>query len=189
MESKVVVFEHILNKASNIRGERSSKKSTPIWNTFELKSVVKIRTVNSLILGTIFRSTRILDTPKWVLETDNMFSNLATSWNIVLVLLRDFSINELKSTHMARQFLDILYSFNLTQLMNKPSRTTSDSETLIDHIIFSSPRRVNLPMYCLAQPSLTAIRVTRFPPRFKYIGNEGQYNQKSYVEDSAYPHS
>ena len=38
MESRVEVFEHILNKASNIRGERSSKKSTPVWNTFELKS-------------------------------------------------------------------------------------------------------------------------------------------------------
>ena len=70
--------------------------------------------------------------------------------------------------------------------MNKPTRTTSESETLIDHIIFSCPRRVNLPMYCLAQPSVTAIRVTRFPPRLKNIGNEGQYNQKSYVEDSAY---
>lgn len=41
MESKVEVFEHILNKASNIRGERSSKKSTPSWNTFELKPLVK----------------------------------------------------------------------------------------------------------------------------------------------------
>ena len=184
MEPKVEVFQHILNKASNIRGERSSKKSTPILKTFELKSVVRNRN-SSLLLGTIYRSARILDTQTWFLETDNMFSDLATFWNVQLVLLGDFNIDELKSTHMARQFLDILYTLNLTQLMDKPTRTASESETLIDHIIFSCLRRLNVAMYCLAQPSVTAIRVTRFAPRFKYIRNERQYNQKSYFEYSA----
>ena len=34
---------------------------------------------SSLLLGTIYRSTRILDTQQWFLEMENMLSELTTS--------------------------------------------------------------------------------------------------------------
>lgn len=46
-------------------------------------------------------------------------------------------------------------------------------------------------MFCLAQPTTTQpmlfidVHVTDFAPRFKYICNECQYYEKSYVEDCA----
>ena len=96
-------------------------------------------------------------------------------------------------TPMARQFLDLLYIFNLTQLVDKPTRTTRQSETLIDHIISTCPQRVKftnvLPCSTIsdhdAPYACIDIRVTRFAPRFKYIRNERQFNEESYVEDCA----
>ena len=98
--------------------------------------------------------------------------NLKPSWNGLFVLLDDFSIDLLKSTPMARQFLDLLYIFNLTQHVDKPTRTTRQSETLIDRIISNFPQRVKftsvLPCSTISDhdapyPCID-IRVTRFAP-------------------------
>ena len=55
---------------------------------------------SSLLLGTIYRSRRILDTQQWFLEMENMLSELTTSWNGLLVVLGDFNIDLLKPTPM-----------------------------------------------------------------------------------------
>ena len=77
--------------------------------------------------------------------------------------------------------------------MDKPTRTIRQSETLIDHIISNCPQSVKfinvLPCSTIsdhdAPYACIDIRVRRFAPTFKYIRNERQFNEESYVEDCA----
>ena len=41
-----------------------------------------------------------------------------------------------------KQYTDMIESFNLHQHVNKPTRTTPTSQTLIDHIISNMPNRI-----------------------------------------------
>ena len=66
-----------------------------------------------------------------------------------------------------------------------------DIYNLLDFNVFPIARNEqNLPMYCMpcstdhnAAHAFIDVRVTHFAPRFKYICNECQYYEKSYVED------
>jgi hypothetical protein len=55
-------------------------------------------------------------------------------------ILGDFNIDILKynSTSMATEYVDLLFSFGLLQVISLPTRCTTTSATLIDHIITNS---------------------------------------------------
>ena len=83
-----------------------------------------------------YRSTKILSTHLWDTEMENLLSDLSSSWRGFLLLAGDFNIDLLQSTHpTTRQYLDLLYVFNLSQHIKHARRTTRESATLIDHII------------------------------------------------------
>lgn len=147
---------------------------------------------SSMLLGTIYRSTRIIETQQWFTEMENMLSEITTSWNGLLVLCGDFNIDLLQpSLSITKQFMDLLYVFNLTQHINKATRTTRRSSTLIDLIISNCPQSIKytdvLPCSIISDHdgpyALVDIRVQRFTPRFKYIRNEKHFDDKAFVEE------
>ncbi len=86
---------------------------------------------------------------------------------------------------LTKQYTELLYMLNLTQHVEKATRVTRTSETLIDHIVSNDPKHVtytdvipcsnmsdhDAPYACLN------IRVEHFVPRFKIIRNE------EYIQD------
>ncbi len=145
-----------------------------------------------LLLGTIYRSTRILDTQQWLAQMENLLSQLTTSWDGLLILTGDININLLKSdAHLTKQYLDLLSTFDLTQHVQKATRITQTTTTLIDHIISNNPKRVThtdvLPCSSVsdhdAPYACVNIRTERFQPRFKYIRSERHFKKNEYIQD------
>jgi hypothetical protein len=70
----------------------------------------------------------------------NLISSLLDSYSEVY-LFGDFNINILKYTscEQAKEFIDLLFSFGLLQVVTKPTRCTPNSAILIDHVV-STPR-------------------------------------------------
>jgi len=66
----------------------------------------------------------------------NILSSLTESKS-VFYIVGDFNIDLLKCNNTARasDFVDLLFSFGLLQIITKPTRCTDNSATLIDHII------------------------------------------------------
>ena len=147
-----------------------------------------------LLIGTIYRSTTILTTQLWLTQMENMLSDLSTSWDGLLIITGDLNIDILKpNAPLTKQYINLLYMFNLTQHMEKATRVTCVSESLIDHIISNNPKRVtytdvlpcsnvsdhDAPYACLN------IRVERFVPRLKIIRNERGFKEEEYIRDFA----
>ena len=86
---------------------------------------------------------------------------------------------------------DLLYMFDLTQHIDKPTRISPKSATCIDLIISNNPKRVTfndvLPCTNISDHdgpyACINIRTTRFMQRYKYIRNESQFREVAYVED------
>ena len=51
----------------------------------------------------------------------------------------DFNLDLLCTSKPEVMYCDILEQFNLTQIVNKPTRTTLNRASLFDHITFSDP--------------------------------------------------
>ena len=92
-------------------------------------------TTKNIIIGVIYRM------PDSSVEVFNKRINDIMStiqWeNNTSYLLGDLNIDFLKSDEHkpTSDFLDTIYSHNLFPLITKPTRVTSDSATLIDHIL------------------------------------------------------
>ena len=87
---------------------------------------------SKLLIGTIYRSESQMN----LQDFEELLSDLAISWNGMLLITGDFNIDLLK-THKpsTRRYIELLQSFNLDQMVTKATRTTNTSATLIDHII------------------------------------------------------
>jgi hypothetical protein len=123
---------------------------------------------------------------------ENLLSQLTTSWDGLLILTGDININLLKSdAHLTKQYLDLLSTFDLTQHVQKATRITQTTTTLIDHIISNNPKRVThtdvLPCSSVsdhdAPYACVNIRTERFQPRFKYIRSERHFKKNEYIQD------
>ena len=92
------------------------------------------------------------------------------------------------------QYCDILEQFNLTQIVNKPTRITLNRASLIDHIILSDPAICKhtdvLPCPHISDHdgpyAVLNVRLLRFQPRLKYIREEKHLNIEQYVSDMSY---
>ena len=61
-----------------------------------------------------------------------------SKWDNEFLITGDFNINlNEKQKPEVQRYCDIMNMFNLHQIVTKPTRTTSHSSTLIDHIITS----------------------------------------------------
>ena len=134
----------------------------------------------------------MLTTQQWLAKMENMLPDLLTTRDGLLIITGDSNIDILKpNAPLTKQYIDLLYTFNSTQRVDKTTRVTRTSETLIDHIISNDPRRVtytdvlpcsnvsdhDAPFACLN------IRVKRFVPRFKMIQNERGFKKEEFVRE------
>ena len=147
---------------------------------------------SKLLLGVMYRSNRMQDYQTWLAKTENLISQLNINWDGLLMITGDFNIDLLKPEGlMVKQYMDMLESFNLQQLVKLPTRVTSKSKTLIDHTITNMPSRIThtsvLPCPTIsdhdAPYACVNIRVTRFQPRFKMIRDEKRFNEKAFIDD------
>lgn len=96
-----------------------------------------------LLLGTIYRSERIMGYNDWLENFESLMSELAITWDGMLLITGDFNIDLLRKDKLqVQKYIDILTTMDLKQLITKPTRTSQHSSTLIDHIITNMPQRV-----------------------------------------------
>jgi exonuclease III len=147
---------------------------------------------SKLLLGVFYRSTRILSTKAWFNKFESLLGHISGTWDSLLTIAGDMNIDLLNSdASNTKQYNDILQSFNLHQHVNKPTRITSSSRSLIDHIISSHPNRIThtdvLPCSIASDHdgsyACINIRVERFRPRYKYIRYEKQFDQEAFLKD------
>ena len=71
---------------------------------------------------------------------EELLSYVKSTWDGELKITGDFNLDLLcTSKPQVLQYCHILEQSNLTQILNKPARTTLNRASLIDHIILSDP--------------------------------------------------
>ena len=145
----------------------------------------------------MYRSERMQNFETWMDKTENLFSQLNTLWDGLTVITGDFNVGLLRpECPQVKRYTDMLESLNLHQHVERPTRITSKSKTMIDHIISNKPNCIT---YCNVLPCPTIsdhdepfvcinIRTTRFQPRFKFIRHEKKFDKEAFIRDfSALP--
>lgn len=139
---------------------------------------------SKVLIGTVYRSESQMSFSDWIQKFDDLLSDLAVSWDGMLLITGDFNIDLLKPDRPnARKYIELTKTFNLEQLVNKPTRITKSRTTLIDHFITNIPQRVTytnvLPHLMISDHDAPYVclnaRVTRFVPRFKLIRIENRF--------------
>ena len=94
------------------------------------------------LVGVIYNSERMLSPSDWLNSLDNLLRYLTVYWDGMLMLTGDINIDMLRpSDHLTKRYQGILDLFELTQIVERPTRATRSSKTLIDHFITNHPQR------------------------------------------------
>ena len=91
---------------------------------------------NKYIVAVIYRHPSQTEIDKFVLDFASCLANISAS-NKIFYALGDFNINTDKSNHTntAIEYLNIILSNGALPIITVPTRVTSSSSTIIDHII------------------------------------------------------
>ena len=95
------------------------------------------------------------------------------------------------SDHLTKRYQGVLNMFELTQIVERPTRATRTSKTLIDHIITNHPQRVTntgiIPCSILSDHDViytcVNLRPPWFHPRYKFIRDFRNFNKDMFKED------
>jgi Reverse transcriptase (RNA-dependent DNA polymerase) len=129
---------------TGIKCELLHKYSVFVDRIFESIFIsAKLPNNSKIIVGSIYRpgtahpnltSTELFENFSEILS--NTINSLLDD-NLQFYLLGDFNIDILKynSNSRATNYVDLLFSFGLLQVITKPTRCTDNSATLIDHVI------------------------------------------------------
>ena len=134
----------------------------------------------------------MLSPSDWLNSLDNLLGYLTVYWDGMLMLTGDINIDMLRpSDHLTKRYQGILDMFGLTQIVERPTRATRTSKTLIDHFITNHPQKVTntdiIP--CSIESDHDAIyacvnvRLPRFQPRYKFIRDIRNFNKDVFKED------
>lgn len=106
-------------------------------NSFEylLVSII-INREQEYVLCVIYRSSSLKDFGKFYEDFETLCSCILATTDRFLCI-GDINIDLLQVTSNMQQYSDLLDSFNLTQVVAKPTRVSATSSTLLDHIIVS----------------------------------------------------
>jgi endonuclease/exonuclease/phosphatase family metal-dependent hydrolase len=101
---------------------------------------------NTCIIGSVYRpgSHPDLTENEQFTQFTDLFSNICneiSACNSQSYIMGDINLNALLYDSCAKttEFIDLLFSFGLLQVVSKPTRVTQNSATLIDHVI-TNPR-------------------------------------------------
>ena len=81
---------------------------------------------SKLLLGVMYCSNRMQDYQTWLAKTENLISQLNIYWDGLFMIMGDFNIDLLNPEELiVKQYMDMLESFNLQQLVKIPTHVTS----------------------------------------------------------------
>jgi len=143
---------------------------------------VALQNKSCFTIGSVYRpgATHPTLTPLALFnEFSDLFSNLLDNLNSRnnLIITGDFNIDVLQYAQNSRasDFIDLLFSFGLLQVVTKPTRCYENSATLIDHFITN----MKLPVYDIK--ILTSRVSDHFPVLFSISANMNHKNQQKTV--------
>ena len=126
---------------------RSCLKVVPLLNILDADiegKLIKIERprCKPMIIGTFYRPPDF-DPYKFIEALSNSFTNLDTTKSDI-VIMRDFNVDfsSKKGSKLQQSFKSFLLSYDLHQIIEKATRVTEYSETLIDFICVSNKHRV-----------------------------------------------
>ncbi len=131
---------------SNIPYSVSNVYSVFSDRLFKSLFVELVINLSKLLVGSVYRPNvnhPNLTQPDQLAQSMELFSNLLSqisSTNINVRILGDFNIEILKynSSSVATEYVDLLFSFGLLQVISLPTRCRTTSATLIDLVITNS---------------------------------------------------
>ena len=91
-------------------------------------------------------------TQEWTVDFEQILDNLYTE-NKEIILLGDFNINLFDASNNVQNWLQIMDSVNLTQVVKDPTRVTPSSCTLIDHAYSNRAQNIKdvyVPCYAIS---------------------------------------
>lgn len=124
-------------------------------------------------------------------KLENILADCAISSDLIFCL-GDLNINYLDEHSQEYNFLNSVFSssFNLKQMINKPTRITPHSSTLLDHIWINQPNMVinsevvNLPEFnsdhCLVYSVVNLPIIRKQTPKFIYTRNIKNINMSEF---------
>ena len=90
-----------------------------------------------LLVGVIYRSENMLSFNDWLSKFEESLGYITATWDGPIYLTGDINIDILcPSNSNTKRYLNVLNQFNLKQIVDKPTRVTKDTASLIDHIIY-----------------------------------------------------
>ena len=150
-----------------------------------------------LLIG-IFYQSYFSNTEKlsWFEKFDHLLVQASASWSGQLIITGDFNIDlPNPNSQVARTYLDILESHNLTQHITKPTRK---GKSLIDHIVTNRFTKIQA-SDVLPTPEISDhdavyacinVRSNNFEPRYKFIRDNSKFSMDEFIADfSALPMS
>ena len=103
---------------------------------------------SKLLLGSVYRSDSVMVYSDWLESFESLLSDVSATWDGMLMITGDMNVDLLRPDKSSTQnYVNILQTLSLTQLVTKPTRATVNSRTLIDHIVTNMPDRSVTAMY------------------------------------------
>ncbi len=122
--------------ADNIAAIRRSDLEHPLVECVWLE--VKPKGCKAFLLCNIYRPPDAKD--DWLSTFENVLIN-ASKDQVELVLMGDFNVDLCQGERVSK-LVDITESFQLTQVIDEPTRITQSSQTLIDHIYVTDLNKI-----------------------------------------------
>lgn len=127
-----VYIHNSIKKQVTRRHELEPDNIEVIW--LEVKSNLS----SPILIGFLYRNPAVNDV--WINDFENMMDSVSMTRQDIYIL-GDFNIDLMKMKK--RQWHSVKSLYGLTQMVKKPTRTTRNSTTLIDHIYTSNCQSVN----------------------------------------------
>ena len=179
--------------ASTIKYHRRKDIEKQFQDIEHLWLMIQGRNKNSnMLIGVIYRSPNLHPTNEWLDKFDNLLVYVKSNFDYPILITGDININLYNTDNPAvKSYTDILAQHNLSQIIEKPTRTTRNTSTLIDHIIVSHPEMVKhkdvLPCPYVSDHDgpyvIMNVRFPKYEPRFKYIRDEKTLDMNDFLED------
>lgn len=119
----------------NIKFHKMNLNTT--FNSFEYLLLKLHVNSSSIVLCAIYRSSSLSNFNEFFEEFECLCST-ATTMSDFVMYVGDININVLDvHSNQVKNYLELLNTFNLSQIIDEPTRISLNSLTLIDHIIVS----------------------------------------------------
>ena len=123
---------------------------------------------------------------------EELLGYITATWDGPIYLTGDINIDILcPSNSNCKKYMNVLNQFDLKQIVNKPTRVTKDTASLIDHIIVSHPELVKFNDILSCNDisdhdgpyAFFNVHMPRYEPRFKMIRDEKSLDSRAFIED------